>query len=68
MGKKKNSKIVLPKTDFLKNVTVHEPVYTEEYLQLVKEADERIIEGRRAEARAWQRAKNFRTSPYSNSR
>ena len=56
-----NRKIVLSDAaqHGIQNVTKEKPVYTEEYLELVKEADKKIEEARREEARAWVKAKNY---------
>lgn len=57
--KKKTNELRIPNYDFLKDVEVCEITHSEDYIQLQEDANRRIEEGRRREARAWHDAKNF---------
>lgn len=43
----------------IKNVKLEKPVYSEEYMKLVKEANEKIEESLRERAKTYQKAKTF---------
>ena len=57
--KRNPNELIIPNMDFMKDVKVSTITYSEEYKKLQEEANARIEEGRRREAKAWHDAKNF---------
>ena len=58
------NKIVLPKKQKIDNVFKSKPVYSEEYKNLVNEADAKIMEARYQETKILHDAKNFFSTSY----
>ena len=62
-----NKRFELPNQSRIKNVSISKPTYTEDYKQIVKEADDRIQESKHKDAIVLHKAKSFKALSNNNS-